>query len=154
MWPYRVSGGKKSGSVFQQFHLLEGLTALDNVATGQLYQGVRRRERRRRAALALRRVGLGDRMHHRPGKLSGGERQRVAIARALIGEPAILLADEPTGNLDSASSRGIVELFRDLNSSGSTIVMITHNRDVAAGMPRVVEILDGMIRSDSVAAVR
>ena len=136
------------GFVFQQFHLLEAVSALDNVATGLLYRGQRRGQRRTLAAEALERVGLGHRMHHKPPKLSGGERQRVAIARAIVGDPAIVLADEPTGNLDSATSAEIVELFRRLNDEGSTIVIITHDPELAASMPREVTLSDGRVVSD------
>ena len=141
--------GHRIGFVFQQFHLLEGLSALDNVATGNLYQGLSLRWRRQMAREVLERVGLGHRMSQRPGKLSGGERQRVAIARALLGDPAIVLADEPTGNLDSQNTEEIVELFLELNRAGSTIVIITHDRELADRMPRSVAILDGRISNDS-----
>jgi putative ABC transport system ATP-binding protein len=133
------------GFVFQQFFLLEGMSALDNVANGLLYAGLPADERRRLAAETLERVGLGHRLRHDAAKLSGGERQRVAIARALLGRPAIVFADEPTGNLDSRSSAEIVALLRELNRDGSTIVVITHDHEIAGAMARQVAIRDGLI---------
>ena len=137
------------GFVFQQFHLLSGYTALDNVADGLLYTGLPLRDRRDLAEGALRRVGMGHRLDHVATKLSGGERQRVATARALIGNPSIVLADEPTGNLDSKTSDAIVELIEELNETGTTIVVITHNPEIAEDFPRSVGLRDGRIEYDT-----
>ncbi|TDD72652.1 ABC transporter ATP-binding protein [Jiangella aurantiaca] len=142
------------GFVFQQFFLSPGVTALDNVADGLLYTGIAQRHRRARARRTLTRVGLADRMHHKPHQLSGGQRQRVAVARALVGQPALLLADEPTGALDSASGAAVLELLHELRGSGTTIVVITHDHGVAAELPRQVHILDGRIESDERTAER
>jgi len=133
------------GFVFQQFHLASGVRAVDNVADGLLYSGLRASQRRKRAAAALEKVGLGHRMDHEPHELSGGERQRVAVARAVAGEPPLLLADEPTGALDTASGAGVMQLFRDLHADGTTVVIITHDRDIAASLPRQVQMRDGRI---------
>jgi putative ABC transport system ATP-binding protein len=146
----RLAGlrARRIGFVFQRFFLLEAVSALENVADGLLYSGVPLRERRHRAAEMLERVGLADRVKHRPPELSGGERQRVAIARALIGRPALLLADEPTGNLDTATGRPILDLLTGLNREGTTVVMITHDSEVAAVATREIRIRDGLIQSD------
>lgn len=137
------------GFVFQQFHLLEGASVVDNVAAGLVYRGVARRERRRLSIAALERVGLGHRLTHRPPQLSGGERQRVAIARAIVGEPAIVLADEPTGNLDTATSASIMDLLIRLHAEGATMLVITHEADIAARCHRQVTMRDGRIVADT-----
>jgi putative ABC transport system ATP-binding protein len=139
----------RMGFVFQQFYLLDGMSAVDNVAGGLLYNGVHLRERRERAREALVRVGLGHRLDHEPNQLSGGEKQRTAIARAIVGSPAIVFADEPTGALDSRTGREIIELLRELNSDGATLVIITHDRDLADALPRQVQVRDGEIVDDS-----
>ncbi|MET8755306.1 ABC transporter ATP-binding protein [Streptomyces sp. NPDC004667] len=136
------------GFVFQSFHLVPGLSARANVAEGLLYSGLPRAERGRRAERALERVGLGDRMDHRPHELSGGQKQRVAIARAVAGEPDLLLADEPTGALDTASGRSVMELLHELNEDGATIAVITHDREIAGALPRQVRIRDGEVVAD------
>jgi putative ABC transport system ATP-binding protein len=137
------------GFVFQQFFLLDGMSAVENVAHGLLYAGIPASRRQARAAEVLERVGLRHRLGHQPAQLSGGERQRVAIARALVARPAIVFADEPTGNLDSQASEQVVALLRDLHADGHTIVVITHDRELAGDMPRRVAISDGTIVHDS-----
>ena len=140
---------KEIGFVFQTFNLLPRATALGNVEAPLVYAGVPRRERRERAQRALERVGLGERVHHRPSEMSGGQRQRVAIARAPVNEPAILLADEPTGNLDSATGAAILALFDELHAAGHTVILVTHEADVAVHAERVISIMDGRIQSDT-----
>ena len=140
---------RRIGFVFQQFNLLASLSAWRNVELPLIYAGVHRAERRERAITALERVGLGDRVDNRPGELSGGQQQRVAVARALVGEPALVLADEPTGNLDSRSTADVLDLFDALHAAGRTIVLITHEHEVAERSRRVVRVLDGLITSDA-----
>ncbi|MFB7369691.1 ABC transporter ATP-binding protein [Streptomyces sp. NPDC056222] len=140
---------RRIGFVFQAFHLVPGVGALENVAEGLLYSGLPRARRRKMAADALARVGLADRMKHRPHELSGGQKQRVAIARAVVGEPALLLADEPTGALDSASGEAVMELLHDLNAEGATIAVITHDGEIAGRLPRQVRVRDGRVVGDT-----
>jgi putative ABC transport system ATP-binding protein len=140
------------GFVFQSYNLLPRTSALDNVATPLLYQGVGRRERVARATAALERLGLGDRLHHEPSQLSGGQQQRVAVARAIVTDPALILADEPTGNLDSTSGRDVLTLLRELHGAGRTIVLITHDPEVATAAPRRFHIRDGRLTDGLIAA--
>ena len=143
---------RRIGFVFQQFHLLPSLPAWRNVELPLIYAGIGRAERRRRATQALERVGLGDRIDHRPGELSGGQQQRVAVARALVGDPALILADEPTGNLDSTATADALELLDELHAQGRTIVLITHEAEVAERARRIVRVRDGLIQSDELTA--
>jgi len=143
---------KEIGFVFQTFNLLPRADALHNVELPLIYAGLGSKERRARAAQALQRVGLGDRMDHRPNELSGGQRQRVAIARALVNNPSILLADEPTGNLDSTTGLEIMGLFRELHDAGQTVVMVTHEQDIAAQAARVITLRDGLVATDHLQA--
>jgi putative ABC transport system ATP-binding protein len=142
---------KEIGFVFQTFNLLPRYSALENVALPLIYAGVNREEREERARQVLDQVGLADRMHHRPNELSGGQRQRVAVARALVNRPSIILADEPTGNLDSATSMEIMALFRAIHEAGNTIIVVTHEEDIAACAQRVVRLKDGRVDSDAAA---
>ena len=143
---------KEIGFVFQTFNLLPRADALHNVELPLIYAGLGSKERRARAAQALERVGLGNRMDHRPNELSGGQRQRVAIARALVNDPSILLADEPTGNLDSTTGLEIMALFRELHDAGQTVVMVTHEQDIAAQAARVITLRDGLVATDQLQA--
>lgn len=145
---------KEIGFVFQAFNLLPRLSALENVELPLIYSGLKLSERKKRAKEALDRVGLSDRMHHKPNELSGGQRQRVAIARAIVTNPSVLMADEPTGNLDSKSSEEIMRIFQNLNDEGSTIVMVTHENDIANHTKRIVRIRDGVILRDTLVESR
>lgn len=140
---------KEIGFVFQTFNLLPRTTALDNVALPMVYAGISKSERTKRATEVLKDVGLSDRMDHKPNQLSGGQRQRVAVGRALINKPSIILADEPTGNLDSKTSLEILNLFEDIHKAGNTVIVVTHEEDVAARAKRIIRLIDGMISSDT-----
>ncbi len=141
---------REIGFVFQSFNLLPRSTALDNVALPLVYAGIGKKERLERAKISLEKVGLGDRLDHKPSELSGGQRQRVAIARALVNEPSIVLADEPTGNLDSSSSTEIMEIFDAIHNEGNTVIMVTHEEDIAARASRIIRMMDGKIAHESV----
>jgi putative ABC transport system ATP-binding protein len=145
-----LTRNKKIGFVFQSFNLLPRMSSLQNVALPMVYAGVEEQERLRKAALALHKVGLGDRQLHRSNELSGGQRQRVAIARALVNDPAIIMADEPTGNLDTKSGSDIMAVFRQLNGEGRTVILVTHEPDVAAQAKRIIHVRDGLIVEDEV----
>ena len=140
---------KKIGFIFQEFFLLPGISAVENVANGLLYSGIQKTERIERSLIALQKVGLSHRSNHHPNEMSGGEQQRVAVARALVNEPTFILADEPTGNLDSRSTEALMKLFVELNQSGTTIVLITHDLEVAHSLPRRITIKDGVVETDS-----
>ncbi|HAC15464.1 MAG TPA: macrolide ABC transporter ATP-binding protein [Bacteroidetes bacterium] len=143
---------REIGFVFQTFNLLPRSTALANVELPLIYSGIRSSERRKRAIEVLEKVGLADRMHHKPNELSGGQRQRVAVARALINNPSILLADEPTGNLDSKTGQEIMELFEELHAAGNTIILVTHEEEIAAHARRIIRLRDGLLESDTIVA--
>ncbi|PHS63301.1 MAG: macrolide ABC transporter ATP-binding protein [Flavobacterium sp.] len=139
---------KEIGFVFQTFNLLPRTTALDNVALPMIYAGTSKEERKKRAELVLKQVGLVDRMDHKPSQLSGGQRQRVAVGRALVNKPSIILADEPTGNLDSQTSLEIMALFKDIHDQGNTVIIVTHEEDIAKHTHRIIRLIDGMVSSD------
>ncbi len=139
---------KEIGFVFQTFNLLPRTTALDNVALPMVYAGATKEERKKRAELVLKQVGLADRMDHKPSQLSGGQRQRVAVGRALVNKPSIILADEPTGNLDSQTSLEIMALFKDIHDQGNTVIIVTHEEDIAKHTHRIIRLVDGMVSSD------